>query len=1125
MASPTVANCGVTVAELHPVDTAAHDLPYGYTESVDSSGVRSVFEWQTSDSGAVFVRHRYAVEGKEIAPADEILSTDHPVKAFAHVATDGTVSTSWLELDTCRLAVAELDGAGAIAAQASFPLAEDLCDSGRRTPYDVFPMYPAPGGSWYFLEHVYAEYSSESAIRIFRYDVSGAEKAHVVTVLHEEPASYADLLSFAFDDDGSLVNAWTDTPAGTSVYARIYGPDGMPRSPQLELGHVTEYRLGDLQIVVNAPGTAVVAWNWGSGGKEIVVADDVATTSTTTTTLVGGVEPPYLGASTPIELGPLFLWYYDHAQLASDGNGVWVVAWSSWHLMVDASFDDGRSWNGPRIIGDGWGPAIASAPGGRWMVTASSGEGWGFWRSADNARTWQSDSDPWRNGSSDYLEHPYNDGSYAAYGTPALFSPGDGKWTFAVAAHPFVRDFHEFWTSIFVASSDDDAASWSGADPFADELRNPREWATTAIVGRDEQDPLVLWKLWTLRGFSPSNGDGSSEPATLTPAWSEPGTSWIHPDGFSVASGGDGTIVAVWASRSRVAGGTGLDSDILVSRSGDAGTTWSEPAPIESRAYGDRRSDDQPHIATNGHGEWLVLWRSTDPAFAAPGRYAFVASISVDDGQTWSAPAPRTPGDVGSWEMMRLESLVADPPDSWAALWVTWTGATESGRGWVQKVERPSSCGNGSVDAFETCDDGNLVDGDGCDSNCRPTGCGNGVVMDGEQCDDGNDFDYDSCLSSCLPARCGDGVERWDTEECDDGNSDDDDSCHACEDSECGDGLLWSMIEECDDGNRDDGDGCDGNCTPTGCGNGVRTIGEDCDDGNTRDDDGCPNTCKPATCGDGILRKVYDEWWDDEKEQCDDGNTSNHDGCIWGCRLNTCRDGFVNPATEQCDDGNPHDGDGCDYNCTRSACGNGITAPAELCDDGNTAGGDWCSADCNSFSDYCGDANGDHSVTAVDAARVLRTSVGLPPACPRWTCDVDTSGSITAGDGLLVLRKAVGLELTSACQSLVHLHVTAEAPTAFVQITVGVSERKGVFREALDDRPRCFRSSGDAVTAGGWPATAVVPLATGSPRLDETVTCQIRRLAPMLPSDFYTDVSAFDSRLEPVAASIELQLD
>jgi cysteine-rich repeat protein len=68
-------------------------------------------------------------------------------------------------------------------------------------------------------------------------------------------------------------------------------------------------------------------------------------------------------------------------------------------------------------------------------------------------------------------------------------------------------------------------------------------------------------------------------------------------------------------------------------------------------------------------------------------------------------------------------------------------------------------CGNHVLEPPELCDDGNLVDGDGCDSNCTPTGCGNGIVTAGEQCDDGNLVSGDCCSATCqlepnLPPDC-----------------------------------------------------------------------------------------------------------------------------------------------------------------------------------------------------------------------------------------------------------------------------------------------------------------------------------------------------------------------------------
>ena len=72
-------------------------------------------------------------------------------------------------------------------------------------------------------------------------------------------------------------------------------------------------------------------------------------------------------------------------------------------------------------------------------------------------------------------------------------------------------------------------------------------------------------------------------------------------------------------------------------------------------------------------------------------------------------------------------------------------------------------CGSGTLDAGETCDDGNQVPGDGCDDNCEvETGwtctgepsscvpiCGDGLVVGAEPCDDGNAVSGDGCNDSC----------------------------------------------------------------------------------------------------------------------------------------------------------------------------------------------------------------------------------------------------------------------------------------------------------------------------------------------------------------------------------------
>jgi cysteine-rich repeat protein len=203
-----------------------------------------------------------------------------------------------------------------------------------------------------------------------------------------------------------------------------------------------------------------------------------------------------------------------------------------------------------------------------------------------------------------------------------------------------------------------------------------------------------------------------------------------------------------------------------------------------------------------------------------------------------------------------------------------------------------TSCGNGTLDPGETCDDGNLVDGDGCDSNCTPTGCGNGIVTGAEACDDGNTTAGDGCSPTCdLEGLCGDGVQ--------------------------------APFEACDDGNLVDGDGCDSNCTPTGCGNGIVTAPETCDQGALNGITLCCSvTCQSIdTDADGVCDQ------DDVCPNVPDPLQSNQDGDIFGDACDAC------PA----DLDNDSDGDGFCVGATFNPPAIGGNDPCSRTD----AGGIW----------------------------------------------------------------------------------------------------------------------------------------------------------------------------------------
>ena len=117
------------------------------------------------------------------------------------------------------------------------------------------------------------------------------------------------------------------------------------------------------------------------------------------------------------------------------------------------------------------------------------------------------------------------------------------------------------------------------------------------------------------------------------------------------------------------------------------------------------------------------------------------------------------------------------------------------------------------IEDEEECDDGNTINGDGCDFLCMTEGADD-VCIDGV-CNDFRDF-------------CGNGITEF------------------------------QYGEQCDDGNTMNGDGCSSICQSeagfirrnqffpsicTKCGNGISDAGEQCDDGNFMTGDGCSASC------------------------------------------------------------------------------------------------------------------------------------------------------------------------------------------------------------------------------------------------------------------------------------------
>ncbi len=380
------------------------------------------------------------------------------------------------------------------------------------------------------------------------------------------------------------------------------------------------------------------------------------------------------------------------------------------------------------------------------------------------------------------------------------------------------------------------------------------------------------------------------------------------------------------------------------------------------------------------------------------------------------------------------------------------------------------TCGNGTIDANEVCDDANIASGDGCDANCAlepgyvcvddatpadgicdtagpgtvTNTCGNGAIDPSEICDDGNTATGDGCDANCA-------LEPGYV--CVDDTTPADGICDTAGAGTvtmtCGNGVI-DPSEICDDSNLASGDGCDANCalepgyvctqdtTPMDgicdtagagsvtmtCGNGMIDASEVCDDGNITGGDGCDANCglevgygclddtNPMdgicdTAGAGSVATVCGDSIVIGAEVCDDGNTAAGDGCDATCLLE--------PGYVCTDDSNPMDGT-CDTGGPGTVvmtCGNGIIDANEVCDDANVVSGDGCTANCALEPGYgcLDDTNPMDGICDTAGAGSVVLTCGNGVVDGNEICD---DGNQNNGDGC---DDVCGLESGFACAS------------------------------------------------------------------------------------------------------------
>jgi hypothetical protein len=318
----------------------------------------------------------------------------------------------------------------------------------------------------------------------------------------------------------------------------------------------------------------------------------------------------------------------NNVQIETDGNGRWIAAWSVFNvsdfdLLFVISDDDGVTWSAPAFLnsdaaGDtanDFNPTLKQDGNGNWVVAWSSvivnvvPNDIMVATSSNNGSTW-----------SMQVALNSNAGGAGDDALADLATDGQGNWVAVWQSSDTLGDTVNGDNDIFVARSSNNGMTWSPAaalNSFAAEDPTQVDWFPS--VATDGQGNwLTVWSSAFDLGSNTTDFD------ILVSASSDLGATWSTPtsvngvgdlmDDFSprVESDGNGGWLVVWTA-TQDGGDTGIDGDAFAAFSTDNGSSWSVTGAINTDATTDITEDASIDLGYNADsGRWITVWRGAN---------------------------------------------------------------------------------------------------------------------------------------------------------------------------------------------------------------------------------------------------------------------------------------------------------------------------------------------------------------------------------------------------------------------------------------------------------------------------------------------------------------------------------